>query len=70
MQEMEKKKQAETEQNVIAEDTQKIAESVLSGLQNLRSANSLYNKLLGNLAREIGFVQGVMYVKNKKEDTI
>jgi len=67
IQETERKKQEENRQQVKDEDIKKTAGSILSGINSVRSEAGLCNKLLTNLAREMGFVQGVMYTRNKKE---
>jgi hypothetical protein len=67
--EIEKRKQVEnSDLKVETEDVDKIANTILSGMQGIRTEAGFCNKVLGNLAREMGFVQGIMYVKAKKED--
>jgi uncharacterized membrane protein len=63
LQEQEQKKQAENRQQVKEDDIRLKADAILSGIQATRSASGLCNKLLSNLARELGFVQGVMYTR-------
>jgi hypothetical protein len=65
--EIEAKKQTDTKQKEVIEDSNKAIESILSGIHGVRNENSLCNKLLISIAREVEFVQGVMYVKNKKD---
>jgi hypothetical protein len=60
-QEYEQKKQAEKHQQLKDEDIRQKADAIMSGIQATRSASGLCNKLLSNLAREMGIVQGVMY---------
>jgi hypothetical protein len=67
--ESERKKQVEIEVNTALEDSQKVVDAVLAGISTVRSEGGLCNKLLVNLARELGFVQGIMYVK-KTGDTV
>jgi putative methionine-R-sulfoxide reductase with GAF domain len=67
--ELEKKNEAEkVDQHDESETIDKIAATVLSGMQGIRTENSFCNRVLTNLAREMGFVQGIFYIKDKKED--
>lgn len=66
--EFEQKKKDEDNQQVKEEDIKQKAEAILSGIQATRSASGLCNKLLSNLARELGIVQGVMYILS--EDSV
>jgi GAF domain-containing protein len=36
---------------------------ILSGIQSTRTASGFCNKVLGNLAKQMGFVQGILYMK-------
>lgn len=63
IQETERKKQSHHEQQVKDEDIQKVVDAVLAGVNSARSENGVCNKLLAGLAREMGFVQGVMYLR-------
>jgi len=63
IQEIESKKKTAHDQQVKDEDLQKVVDAVLSGINSVRSENGLCNKLLTGLAREMGFVQGVMYMR-------
>jgi putative methionine-R-sulfoxide reductase with GAF domain len=68
LQEMEKKNQEEkSDDKVESADIEKAAGLILSGMQGIRSENSFCNRILTNLAREMGFVQGIFYVKDKKQ---
>lgn len=67
LQEIERKNQSDEKQNVKDEDVKKVADAVLSGINSARSASGLCNKLLAGMAREMGFVQGIIYLKNKAE---
>jgi putative methionine-R-sulfoxide reductase with GAF domain len=66
-QETEKKKKTETELKNEAEDLQIVVDKILAGIHGVRSENTLCNKLLTSLAKELEFVQGIMYVLNKQE---
>lgn len=61
--EIERKKQTEHDQQAKDEDIQKTLDAVLSGIGAARSENGLCSKLLTGLAREMEFVQGVMYLR-------
>jgi hypothetical protein len=67
IQEIEKNRQEESGQKAGTEDVQAVVDAILSGMQGIRTENGLCNKVLGNLAREMGFVQGIIYVKSKNE---
>jgi GAF domain len=67
IQEVESKKQADQDQQVQDGDIQKVVDAVLASIQSVRSESGLCNKLLASLAREMAFVQGVMYIWNKNE---
>jgi hypothetical protein len=68
LQEIEKRKQVEnTDHKDDAEEIDSVVNAILSGMQGVRTETGFCNKLLGNLAREMGFVQGIIYVKDKKE---
>jgi hypothetical protein len=67
--EIEKKKQLEDEQRIEQEDVGAVVDSILSGIQGTRTINTLCSKLLSNLSKEIGLVQGIVYVKNNKAKT-
>jgi len=68
LEEIEKRKKVEkSDQKFESEDIDKVAETILSGMQGIRTESVYCNKVLGNLAREMGFVQGILYVKDKKE---
>ncbi|HEX2393821.1 MAG TPA: GAF domain-containing protein [Bacteroidales bacterium] len=67
IQEFERKKQSENKQQVKDEDIKKVTDAVLSGINSARSASGICNKLLACMAHEMGFVQGVMYLRNQKD---
>lgn len=67
--EIERKKQAEIDRKMQEEKISSTAELILSSIQNSRSLNSLCSKLLNALAKEIGLVQGVIYIKNTNEES-
>jgi hypothetical protein len=68
LQEIEKRKQLENSaQKIESEDIDKIADTILSGMKGTRTEAGFCNKVLVNLAREMEFVQGILYVKDKKE---
>ena len=46
--------------------SQKIIDAILTGIQAVRSENGLCNKILANLAKQLGFVQGIMYIKRNR----
>jgi hypothetical protein len=65
MQQIEQKKQEESgDQYDEKEELEKRKNVVFSGLRGNFSESSLCNKVLSNLARELEFVQGVVYLKN------
>jgi hypothetical protein len=66
--ESEKKKAREEQLKQDADDAQKAVEAVIAGIHGVRSLNTLCSKLLTSLAREMGFVQGIMYIKDKEQD--
>lgn len=66
-QESEQTRQVENEVNTALEDSQKVIDAILAGIPAVRSESGLCNKLLVNLSRELGFVQGVMYIRKKGE---
>lgn len=67
LKEIGKRNQTEkNEQQVEEEDLEKTAESI-TGIQGTRSAAGLCNKVLSNLANQLGFVQGIAYVKAADE---
>jgi hypothetical protein len=68
IQEIERKSKEESTQKAGMDDLQAAVDAILSGLQGARAQHGLCNKVLGNLAREMGFVQGIIYVKNKNEE--
>jgi hypothetical protein len=53
-------------QNIQEEDINKITDTILSGMQGIRTESGFCNKVLVNLAKNMGFVQGIMYIKEKK----
>lgn len=65
LQELGRKKQEENDQQVDDADIKNMADKVLAGINAVRTENSLCNRLLAGLAREMGFVQGVMYIKKE-----
>jgi len=68
LQEIEIKKQEETsEDKDEAEAVNHTVTSVLTGMQGIRTLNSFCNKVLSNLGKEMGIVQGILYVKNAKD---
>ncbi len=67
VQDMERKRKTEAEQRNEAEAVQTVVNNILSGISGVRSANSLCNKLLAALAKELQYVQGIMYVHNSAE---
>jgi hypothetical protein len=69
LQELENRKQEETsEEKDESEAIDHSVSSVLTGMQGIRTMTSFCNKILSNLGKEMGFVQGVLYVKVVKED--
>lgn len=67
LQEIEKQKKAEFEKKTAIEDLHHIIENILAGVQATRSLNGFCNKILANLAREMEFLQGIVYVKDLRE---
>jgi GAF domain len=64
LREIEKRNQAErSEQKIEEEDIEKTVQMILSGIQSTRTASGFCNKVLGNLAKQMGFVQGILYMK-------
>lgn len=66
--EVERKKRAEHDLKLQDESINGVANMIISSFQGARSLNTLCSKILGALAKEIGLVQGVIYVKNTKEE--
>lgn len=67
LQEIEKRNQTErSEQKIDEEDLEKTVESILAGMKATRSEAGLCNKILTNLANQMEFVQGIVYVKEAK----
>jgi hypothetical protein len=60
-------KNSEEEQKKETEEIDRKADNILTGIHNLKTENSLCNKFLIFLAKEIGIVQGIMYTRNIKE---
>lgn len=68
LQELENRKQKETSEDTNeSEAVENTVTSVLTGMQGIRTVNSFCNKVLSNLGKEMGFVQGILYVKDTKE---
>ncbi len=68
-QELENRNQEETiEDTNESEAVEHTVTSVLTGMQGIRTVNSFCNKILSNLGKEMGFVQGILYVKDTKEN--
>jgi hypothetical protein len=65
--ELERKKQVENERKLQEENINGVASHIISSVQGTRSLNTLCSKLLSALAKEIGLVQGIIYLKNNKE---
>lgn len=68
LQEIESRKQEETSEDkdeTVAID--RTVASVLTGMQGIRTLNSFSNKVLSNLGKEMGFVQGIIYVKDAND---
>ena len=68
LQEIEKRRRAENEQKNEETDFQSIVSNILSAVNSARSESGLCNKLLTALSKELGFVQGIVYVLNRKEN--
>lgn len=68
--EIEKRNQAERKDDKIAEeDLDKTIEGILSGMQGIRTAPGLCNRVLTNMAKQLGFVQGILYLKKTDSDS-
>jgi GAF domain-containing protein len=67
LQEIERKRKEENEKLIQETDLRLKVDTVLAGVTGTRNENTLCNKLLSSLSREMGFVQGIMYIKDKKE---
>ena len=62
--EIEKRNKSErTEQKIEEEDIEKTADGILTGIKSTRTETGLCSKILTNLANQLGFVQGIVYVK-------
>lgn len=61
----EKEKEARESQRV---DLQQTVAAIFTGLQGIRTEGSLCNKVLTNLGRELGFVQGIIYTRKNNEE--
>jgi hypothetical protein len=69
LRELEKRNQAEQhEQKKEDEDLDHIVESILSGMQGMRSEAGFCNKVLTNLSKQMGFVQGILYLKKANSE--
>jgi hypothetical protein len=69
LQEIEKRNQTEkSEQKIEEYDIDKAAGIIFTGLQGKRSEAGLCNKVLSNLANDMGFVQGLIYVKGAGDE--
>jgi len=55
-----------SDQKIESEEIKKIADTILSGMQGIRTEKGLCSKVLSNLAKELEFVQGIVFVKDKK----
>jgi transcriptional regulator with GAF, ATPase, and Fis domain len=70
LREIEKRNQAERKDEKIAEeDLDKTIEGILSGMQGIRTESGLCNRILTNMAKQMGFVQGILYLKKAGSDT-
>jgi hypothetical protein len=68
LRQIEQKKQEDgSNSHDVNEDLEKRKDSVFSGLRGNFSENTLCNKILTNLSRELEFVQGVIYLKDVNE---
>ncbi|MBN1789768.1 MAG: GAF domain-containing protein [Bacteroidales bacterium] len=63
LQEIEKRNQEVEKEKIEEEDIDKSTEGILAGLKGIRTETGLCNKVLTNLANQLGFVQGIFYVK-------
>lgn len=61
----EKEREARENQSI---DLQQTVSAIFSGLQGIRTEGSLCNKVLTNLGRELGFVQGIIYTRKNNEE--
>ncbi len=68
LQDLENKKQEDSDNKNESEAVDHAVASVLTGMQGIRTMSSFCNKILSNLGKEMGFVQGIIYVKNAKEN--
>jgi hypothetical protein len=64
------KKSAEdgNKQKIKEADTDNIVQLTLSGMKGIRTESGFCNKILANLGRHLGIVQGIMYLKDKNKE--
>jgi two-component system, chemotaxis family, sensor kinase CheA len=64
LREIEKRNQAERkDQQIEEDDLDKTVEGILSGMQGIRTESGFCNRVLTNMAKQMGFVQGILYLK-------
>ncbi len=63
LQEIAQRNQEVQKEKIEEEDIEKTAEGIFAGLKGVRTEAGLCNKVLTNLANQLGFVQGIVYVK-------
>jgi|GEM_PF-3573562 hypothetical protein len=69
LQEIEKRNHVErSDEKVAEEDIDKSVDSVFSGLKNVRTISGMCNRILSNLAKQMGIVQGVFYLKGTNDE--
>jgi hypothetical protein len=67
--EISKKKTEERDDQKMKEaDLENTVQMILSGMQGIRTESGFCNKILANLGRHLGFVQGIMYMKDKNKE--
>jgi two-component system, chemotaxis family, sensor kinase CheA len=70
LREIEKRNQEERkDQKIEEEELDKTIEGILSGMQGIRTESGFCNRVLTNMAKQMGFVQGILYLKKAGGDT-
>jgi len=68
LKEIEKRNAEESnDQKIEEENLDKTVENILSGIQATRSQAGFCNKVLSNISKHMGFVQGILYLKDPKD---
>lgn len=70
LQELEKRNQIENQDEKLEdENLNQSVDGIFSGMQGIRSETGFCNKVLANLAQQMGFVQGILYIRKANSDS-